>query len=358
MSSLLVFNLATDADDPILGFTTEWLNRLARHFDHIDVITMRAGTLKLVGNVRVWSVGKEQGYSEIRRVGQFYTVLIRCLLTQRYDACFAHMMPLFAVMGAPLLIAFRVPITLWYTHRQAHRTLRWAMRVSRRVVTAAADSFPLPTGKLRVIGHGIDIDFFAPDPAVPQDTPPSIVHVARLMPVKHQATLIRALAGIPGAHAVFVGGIPPEQRAGYQQQLENFADQVDVSERVMFVGDQRRDCVLAYYRRAKAAVNLSPAGLFDKAALESMAAGVPTVVSSPAFDSLLGQHVDHLRIESPDDVNGLSARLHDLLARSEADRAQIGRDLRERVAAAHGLDRLINRLVEVLLTGECAGGSA
>ena len=45
MSRLLVFNLATDADDPLLAFTTVWLNRLAEHYDSVDVITMRAGRL-------------------------------------------------------------------------------------------------------------------------------------------------------------------------------------------------------------------------------------------------------------------------------------------------------------------------
>ena len=45
MSRLLVFNLATDADDPVLGFTTVWLNRLAAYYDAIDVIAMRMGRL-------------------------------------------------------------------------------------------------------------------------------------------------------------------------------------------------------------------------------------------------------------------------------------------------------------------------
>lgn len=188
--NLLLFNLATDADDPILGFTTQWINRLAAHYDYIDVITMRAGRLALAPNVRVHSVGKERGYGEARRAVEFYRILARRLRDRRYAACFAHMMPLFAVMGTPLLRG--IPITLWYTHRQAHRTLQLATAVSHRVVTAAPDSFPLPTDKLRVIGHGIDTDFFAPADHDPADNL-YIVHVARLMPIKHQATLIRAL---------------------------------------------------------------------------------------------------------------------------------------------------------------------
>ncbi|MBK8030925.1 MAG: hypothetical protein IPK17_15840 [Chloroflexi bacterium] len=158
--NLLLFNLATDADDPILGFTTGWSNRLAAHYEHIDVITMRAGRLDVAPNVSVYSIGKERGYGEARRAVEFYRVLSTLLLRRRYAACFAHMQPLFALMSAPLLRPLNVPITLWYTHRQRHRTLEWATQVSRRVVTASPDSFPIATPKLRVLGHGIDTEFF------------------------------------------------------------------------------------------------------------------------------------------------------------------------------------------------------
>jgi glycosyltransferase involved in cell wall biosynthesis len=92
--------------------------------------------------------------------------------------------------------------------------------------------------------------------------------------------------------------------------------------------------------------------LFDKAALESMACGTPTVVSSPAFDSLLGEHVAALRLDSPEDVDGLVARLRALLALQEDKRRAMAHDIRERVIAAHSLERLMPRLVNVLRTGE------
>ena len=104
---LLWFNLATDADATGQGFTTDWLNALAPHCDQIDVLTMRAGRLALDDKVRVYSVGKEKGYTELRRAVEFYRLLSRLLRENDYDACFAHMQPLFAVMGAPLLLPRR-----------------------------------------------------------------------------------------------------------------------------------------------------------------------------------------------------------------------------------------------------------
>ena len=353
MSRLLVFNLATDADDPVLGFTTVWLNRLAARYDALDVITMRMGRLAVAPNVRVWSVGKERGWPEWRRSAEFYRLLRQRLVSERYDACFAHMMPLFAVMGAPLLKLARVPITVWYTHRSPHWTVRAAIPIARRVVTAAPDSFPLPTPKLRVLGHGIDTDFFASGPAPETDTS-DVVHVARLMPIKHQATLIRAVAALPGLRAVIVGDVPPEQDQSYPAALRSLAESLGVTGRVHFAGAQPASGVRDAYQAALAAVNLSPPGLFDKAALEAVACATPTIVSNPAFDDLLGDDAPRLRIAGPDDAAGLAERLSGLQSLPTAERSALGQRLRERVIASHSLDRLMDRLVRVLETGEPA----
>ncbi len=366
---LLVFNLATDADDPLLGFATHWLNRLAARCEHIDVITMRAGRLAVAPNVRVFSVGKERGFSEARRAAEFYRLLAGLLARSRCDACFAHMMPLFAVMGAPLLKLRGIPITLWYTHRQISRQLEMAVSVCDRIVTADASSFPLPTDKLRPIGHGIDCAFYDPQSAPAAEwrvvrpgmtqtqelvalRAGSIVQVARLMPIKHQETLVRALVDVTDARAVLVGGTPPGMDGQYEHRLRNLAHGLNLGGRLVFVGDQPAESVREFYRRASVAVNLSPPGLFDKSALESMAMQVPTIVASPAFDPLLGEHVDRLRVAAPDDMRGLAERLRALFALSEAERSAIGAGLRQRVLAAHDLDGLIERLINVLRTGE------
>ena len=88
---LLVFNLATDADHPLLGFTTLWIRELARHVEFLQVITMQAGRLDLPKNVHVHSVGKECGYSEPRRALEFYRILLGILRRERIDGCFSHM---------------------------------------------------------------------------------------------------------------------------------------------------------------------------------------------------------------------------------------------------------------------------
>src|SRR5262245_17540345 len=95
--NLLLFNLATDADDTVLGFTTDWLSTFSQYFTNIYVITMRSGKFQLPSNVSVYSIGKERGCSRPRRMLEFYRCLRRILKSHDVDVCFAHMIPIFAV---------------------------------------------------------------------------------------------------------------------------------------------------------------------------------------------------------------------------------------------------------------------
>ena len=350
---LLLFNLVTDEGDPVLGFACNWIRRLARECESIDVITMYRGDYDLPANVRVFSAGREHGLSKAVRVAKFYRHLLRLLAGRRYDACFAHMMPLFAGLAGPLLTTRGIRTVLWYTHRQRSAQLRMGLAMSWRVVSADATSFPYETGKLRVIGHGIDTEFYAPSDAAAlgPDERATVVQVARLAAIKHQSTTIKAVAETD-AQLALVGGAQAGSTAEYERGLRDEVRRLEMAERCVFTGDLAAADVLDWYRRSTVAVNMSPAGLFDKAALESMACGVPTVVCNPAFSPLLGEYAELLLTAGPDDVDGLRDRLERLFALSDAERATIGRRLRDGVRREHSLQQLIGRLLAVLATGE------
>ncbi|MXV92853.1 MAG: glycosyltransferase family 4 protein [Chloroflexi bacterium] len=349
---LLLFNLATDETDPVLAFACDWISHLADHCDTIDVLTMRRGSYQLPDNARVFSVGRERGWSKARRTGNFYLQLLRLLRHQRYDACFAHMMPLFAGLGGPILRARGIPITLWYTHRQRSWQLRLGQAFAQRIVSADASSYPYPSERLRVLGHGIDTDYHSPLLQPPSDEDsPLVVQVARLSAIKNQATTIQAVNDLP-ARLALIGGVQPGFPEAYRAELQSLIADLGLSARCQLVGDQSRGETLAWYQRAWIAVNMSPPGLFDKAALESMACGVPTIVANPAFAPLLGEHPDLLLTDSPSDAPGLRKRIAHICGLSRHERAAIGRQLRANVVREHSLPRLIDRLMSVLQTGE------
>jgi glycosyltransferase involved in cell wall biosynthesis len=357
-----------DETDWLRAFIVDWVRALAAHVDQIDVLTLERGQATLPENVTARSLGKNQGKEGSRNRAHELWNFQRAVfqLAPYADVIFSHMTPRYTWLAAPAATVFGKRQVLWFTHRHASAQTRAALACSWRVVTAMPESFPIASPKVRALGHGIDTEFFAPAdetsgrgtacraPTNIADPHPTIIHVARIMPIKHQATLIRALTQLPAARAVFVGDVPigQEQHRPYADELKALADDLNVSDRVTFAGGLLPPAVRDAVQRATIAVNLSPPGLFDKAALESMATGIPTIVGSHAFDDLLGDQAALLRLDSPDDVDGLVERTRTLLALSPDERAQIGHKLRARVIESHSLDRLMRRLVNVFATGE------
>jgi len=331
-----------DPSEPLLGFTVAWIEALASRLEGLELITLSAPRCRLPSNVRADHMGKGSG--KFRMALRYWAILRRLL--PHVDALFCHMVPRYAWLAAPLARLHGVPIVLWYTHRHVGVELRAALALSRAVATADLSSFPLRSPKVRPLGHGIDATRFAPDPDMPLDSPPLIVHVARLSPIKHQETLLRASAKLSAPHQIaLIGGVPEGHDATYAQRLKQLAADLGIGERVHFTGALPQFEVVRWYQRATLAVNLSPQGLFDKAALESMLCGVPTVVSNAAFDALLAEAAERLRISAPDDVNGLAARLEALLRADSSERQALGAALRTRTRAAHSLESLADRLI-------------
>lgn len=367
-----------DERDWLRAFIVTWVRALAAHVDRLDVITLEQGEYTVPDNVTVASMGKERGKNRARELWNFHRAMLQ--VAPSADVIFSHMTPLYTIVAAPYALLFGKRQVLWFAHRQVSSPLRLALACCWRAVTSMPGSFPIESSKVRMLGQGIDTEFFAPlTPHPPTPSPmqvgrgggtlpsaltphpqregsevPTIIHIGRLMPVKHQATLIRALAQIPDARAVFIGDVPAGQEiyVEYANSLRSLAAELGVSERVVFAGGLLAADVRDWCRRADVSVNLSPVGLFDKAALESMACATPTLVCSPAFDPLLGADLSLLRLESPEDVDGLANRLKTLLALTPDERARIGGYARQQVIALHSLDQLMMRLVSVFETGE------
>ena len=337
-------------DDPILGFATDWVNALASECEAIDVITMRQGTVKVAPNVRVFSAGLERGYSKPRRVVNFYILLLRLLFSRRYDACFAHMMPLFAGLGGVFLRLFRIPITIWYTHRQVNRQLRLGLFFSHRVISAVPTSFPIQTPKFRAVGHAIDTYFYSPgESKAPAES--IIIHVGRLTAIKNQHTLIRALPMVD-ANLVLVGDVPLGYDDEYKHHLEQLRDELHLQDQVTFTGQLSPSQVRDWLQRATINVSLTEAGSFDKGVLEGMACAVPTITCNPAFTDMNGDYHQQLFVPSAEDHEALAKALNALLALSSDEQQQIGEHLRQQVIQHHSRDVVMQRILNVLTTGE------
>ncbi|MBI1282352.1 MAG: glycosyltransferase [Anaerolineaceae bacterium] len=347
---LLLFNLVTDADDPVLGVMTTWVNALASRCEAVDVITMYRGRLAVAPNVHVYSVGKERGFSEARRAVEFYRILFGLLQRNHYDACFAHIMQVFVVLGAPLLKLYRIPVTLWYAHKATGRTLQIAEKLVDHIVTASPESFRLPSQKVKVIGHGIDTELFKPAPPQPNARPFTLISVGRIAPVKRLEIIISAVKalreqGQTDVKLLLVGEVAA-QDAAYGDQLRQLTNDYQLTDTVTFTGGMPYEAVAREYQQADVMVNMSATGSMDKAVLEAMACGLPVVTANEAFKILLGQWEDLLYIppESPEE---LSVRLKQLMLMSPDERAALGAALRKLVVEQHSIGHLTDQLMTI-----------
>src|SRR3954451_4777699 len=144
-----------DADDPVLAATVPMARALAARVDELVVLCDTACT-HVADNVRVHEFGAP---NQALRGARFEAALAR-ELRPRPGGVVAHMVPLYAVLAAPLVRPLGIPLVLWYTHWKAHAVVRAAERLCTAIASVDARSFPLESSKVQAIGHGIDLDEF------------------------------------------------------------------------------------------------------------------------------------------------------------------------------------------------------
>jgi len=197
------------------------------------------------------------------------------------------------------------------TGRDAHRRLGYRPR-----------DFP-------VIDNGIDTARFRPDVDARaaargelglDDATPVLVHVARVDPMKDQATLIAALERLDGAVGLFVG-------AG----TEDLPDRPNIRR----LG--RRDDVPRLLAAGDAVVCASAFGEgFSNAIAEGMAVGLPAVATDVGDAArLIG---DCGRVVPPRDPDALAGAIRAILA---GDPKSLGAAARQRIVDNFSMDKMI-----------------
>lgn len=345
---ILIFNLVTDVDDGVLGFTTRWINEFARVVPKVTVITMYKGRLAVAANVSVCSAGRERGWSEPRRALQFYRLLERILEADRVDMCFSHMMPLFSWMAGPLLQARRIPLVTWYAHPNLTWSVRAADALSDQMVTSVPNAYPYRRQKLSVIGQGIDLQQFALNHTVSDSV---ILCAGRISRVKNHFTLLRAFKKVLDAtgqplRLVIVGAKSGGDAEKYFAELQEEVRTLQLSASVEFLPPMPQRELVGRYQRCLLHVNLTPAGFGDKVAWESMSCGAVCVVGNPDFAETVGVLREQLLFDHTD-VDQLAHLLEYWIRARAAERQQAGRYLREQVERLHSVTGLVAKVLSL-----------
>ncbi len=270
---ILIVTQIVDSEDSYLGFFVRWIKEFAKHVESLEVICLKEGKYELPENVHVHSLGKEKGVSRVKYVFNFYRYIWG--LRHEYDAVFVHMNPEYVVLGGIIWKSLGKKTALWYMHKSVNLALRLAELLADVIFTASKESFRLKSSKVRVMGHGIDTDFFSPDPSVQRGD--WALSVGRLMKSKrHDLAIQRA---VEEGRALRIAGEGPERT-----RLEALAQKLHAA--VQFLGALTQVQLRDEYRTAAQFIHTSETGSLDKVVLEAIACGLPIVTNDPALKYL------------------------------------------------------------------------
>ena len=338
---LIFVTQQVDPADPVLGATVAKLRALAGRVDELVVLSAFAVPGTLPPNCRVLTFG---GGSRPGRGYRFARALAPEL--GGAAAVIAHMCPIYAVLAAPLAKSRGVPILLWFAHWRASGLLRAATAVSSRVLSVDRRSFPLATGKLVPIGHGIDYSGFSCREREESSRLRAVV-LGRTSPAKGIETILRAVALVPSVRLDVYGTSGSDEEREHRRELERLIVELELGDRAAIRDPVPRSEVAEVHAGADVLVNNMKAGAPDKAVYEACGSCLPVLASNPSFEDLFRGIEPALRFarDSPEELAG---RLAALAALSAEERAAIGRTLRERALERHSVDSWAERVVTLV----------
>lgn len=340
--NILIVTQKMDRNDSVLGFFHRWVEEFAKRFEEVIVVCLWEGEHDLPPNVRVISLGKDRGGSRLSYLARFLGVVFR--ERSRYDAVFVHMNPLYVILAGALWRWWGKPVGLWYTHRSVDWRLKLAEVFTEIIFTASKESFRLESGKVAVMGHGIDARFFDRERSH-EKRPFTVLSVGRLSPVKRHEVVLAAFNALVkrnvDARLRVVGGALSREDDAYLRSLKAYARERGIAGKVEFAGAVPYEEMPRELARADALVNASATGSVDKAVLEAICAGLIPVASNEAFAPLLAPY--ELFVKNGE-AEGIADALEGLM--DERRRRSVLEELKAKVMQEHDLASLIERIAE------------
>ena len=321
MKRLVFLTQTVDSAHPALAATIPKLRALAARVEELVVVAQSAAATDLPGNVSVRTFGAP---SRVQRLARFERELAAALPA---DAVVAHMIPVYVVLAAPIVRTRGIPLVLWYTHWKASALLRAAARLATAIVSVDRRSFPLDSRKVRAIGHGIDLGEFECTEHEAHEQVRALV-LGRYSPAKGLKTILLAVRDLDGVELDLRGAALNALERGYRRELQGNFD--------LPLGDAvARSELPRLFAHADLLINNMEAGAPDKVVYEAAASCLPVLASNPVFDDLFEGFPLFFERESP---QSLAERLQWFAGLTAAERAEIGRTLRERVARNHSVE--------------------
>lgn len=329
---LLIITQSVDRADPVCGFFHHWIEECAARFTRIEVICLKEGVHALPSNVRVRSLGKEQGRASRATYAYRFFRHLRDL-RGTYDAVLVHQNQEYVLLAGLMWRMRGVPVYLWRNHFAGSVLTALAARLSRKVFYTSKASYTAACANGVMMPVGIDIERFKKTRAA---QPRSILSLGRIAPSKRIELLIDALKELrvrDTSYSCDIYGDALPKDVGYMIQIREAAKGLNVT----FHSGVQNSKTPDIYGAHEVFVNCAPSGMYDKTILEAAACECLVLAASDDWHASAGDSF-HIR-------GDMAQKLAALLALSPEARSAEGARMR-RIAASHSLTRLGERLAE------------
>ncbi len=340
---LLIITQTVDKNDSVLGFFHEWIKEFANQCESVIVVCLKKGKYDLPNNVKVLSLGKENGASKIQYLFNFYKYIWR--ERKNYNHVFIHMNPEYVVLGGVVWKFLKKKIFLWYTHGTVTLKLEIATFFADTVFTASEKSFRIKSDKVKVVGHGIDTRRFAFSKKKNNVGNPRLISVGRISKIKRQDFSVEVLKRLRedriDAKLFFVGSPLTEDDVEYKDRIVKFVKENDLNDHVKFLGNVSNDKLPEVLQKNDILIHTSKTGGLDKVVLEAMACGVFVVTTSDAVGEVLPVEYRNESV-AKNNIDDVVLKVRSAIENDMTDKLKIGRKY---VEDNHGLEALIVKLL-------------
>jgi glycosyltransferase involved in cell wall biosynthesis len=342
--NILIITQKVDINDPVLGFFHQWIVEFSKRVEHVYVICLEKGQYDLPKNVKVFSLGKEDGVSKIKYTLNFYKYIWN--LRKKYDSVFVHMNQEYVLLGGIFWRIFGKKFGFWYSHKSVSLKLVVAEILSNIIFSASKESFRLKSNKLFVAGHGIDLNMFSN--INNESNHNRLLFLGRISPIKDLETSILALRNLRGAGLDFnldiIGSTSGVEDLRYLNKIKELVKSLGLSESVRFLGPVRNIDLPKILKSYFAMTHTSNTGSLDKVVLECMLSEVFVFSSNDSTKSILKDY-PNLLFKSGDH-SSLSKKIQLLSQMDPEFRQDILLKCKKIVSDDHGLEGLIVKILK------------
>ncbi len=334
---LLIITQKVNKNDQVLGFFHRWIEEFAKNAEVVNVVCLEKGDFNLPQNVKVFSLGKEEGVGKIGRLINFYKYIWK--LRKEYDSVFVHMNQIYILLGGIFWKILKKKISLWYAHGKVSLDLKISEKLVDYIFTSTSGGFRINSSKVKIIGQGIDTNLFKQTSL--SKNKKQVITVGRISEVKNIDLIVKIISENPDFTLDIVGAPIRQKDFDYAKGIYLEVQKNNLSNRINFIGPVSQENLTEKYNNAHIFINLSKTGSLDKAILEAMACGLQVLTTNEAAKNLVGINFISRHLVNTD-LNIFFDKLKELSS------LNLNEESRRYVVENHSIESLIPKIVGFL----------